>query len=97
MSSSAHIASVKRDGDALVFSGTLDRQAVPALWTRCAAWQSGITRLDLAAVDRVDSAGVALLAELAARTGATTVAGEPTGLAELRRAYRLGATLNFAT
>lgn len=97
MSSAARIAAVQRDGDALVFSGTLDRDAVPALWTQCAAWQTGITRLDLAAVDRVDSAGVALLAELAARTGATMVDGEPIGLAELRRAYRLGATLDFAT
>lgn len=97
MTSTAHIASVQRDGDALVFSGTLDRDAVPALWKSCASWNTGITRLDLAAVDRVDSAGVALLAELAARTGASRVEGDPIGLAELRRAYRLGATLNFAT
>jgi len=97
MGSAASIASVRRDGDALVFSGTLDRDAVPALWTQCAAWQSGVTRLDLVAVDRVDSAGVALLAELAARTGASAVEGDPIGLAELRRAYRLGATLDFAT
>lgn len=97
MSSAARVASVQRDGDALVFSGTLDRAAVPALWIQCATWRSGVTRLDLVAVDRVDSAGVALLAELAARTGATAVVGEPIGLVELRRAYRLGATLNFAT
>lgn len=96
MRSPAPIASVERDGNALVFSGVLDRDAVPALWGRCAAWSNGITQLDLSAVERVDSAGVALLAELAARTGADEVLGEPAGLAELRRAYRLGATLDFA-
>lgn len=94
--SAAHNASVRRDGDALVFSGTLDRAAVPALWTACVPLSGGTARLDLSAVDRVDSAGVALLAELADRTGARNVDGTPAGLAELRRAYRLGPTLDYA-
>lgn len=97
MTSPSHNSSVTRDRDALVFSGTLDRTAVPALWKTCAPWLTGITRIELAAVDRVDSAGVALLAELAALTGADVVEGNPAGLAELRRAYRLGAALDFAT
>lgn len=90
-------ASVRRDGDALVFRGALDRAAVPALWKACAPLLAGITRLELSAVDRVDSAGVALLAELSARTGGPVVEGDPVGLVELRRAYRLGPTLDFAT
>lgn len=92
----AHDASVRREGDALVFGGTLDRAAVPALWAACTSLSGGVLRLDLAAVDRVDSAGVALLAELADRTGARNVDGTPDGLAELRRAYRLGPTLDYA-
>jgi phospholipid transport system transporter-binding protein len=48
-------------------------------------------------VTRVDSAGVALLAELAARAGtAVAIDGMPPGLAELRAAYRLTPALAFA-
>lgn len=96
MTDAARSSSVRRDGDALVFTGLLDRAAVPALWTVCASLQNGVTRLDLSAVERVDSAGVALLAELAGRTGVSGVDGNPAGLAELRRAYRLGPTLDYA-
>ena len=85
-----------RDGDALVFRGALDRAAVPALWKACTPLLAGITRLELSAVDHVDSAGVALLAELAARAGGATVDGSPVRLVELQRAYRLGPTLDFA-
>jgi phospholipid transport system transporter-binding protein len=48
-------------------------------------------------VTRVDSAGVALLAELSTRAGAAVaIDGTPPGLAELRAAYRLTAGLAFA-
>ena len=57
---------------------------------------AGVERFDLARVDRVDSAGVALLAALAARTGGVSIDGAPLGLAELRGAYRLGPGLAFA-
>ncbi len=90
-------ASVRRDGDALVFLGTLDRAAVPALWKACTPLLAGITRIELAAVDSVDSAGVALLAELSGRAGGVVINGIPEGLAELRRAYRLGPTLDYAS
>jgi phospholipid transport system transporter-binding protein len=53
-------------------------------------------RLDLGAVSSVDSAGLALLSELCARTGITRVSGDPPGLAELRAAYRLDNALAFA-
>jgi phospholipid transport system transporter-binding protein len=56
-----------------------------------------VNRFDLAAVTRVDSAGVALLAELSTRTGtAVAIDGMPPGLAELRAAYRLTPGLAFA-
>ncbi len=89
-------ASLHRDGDTLVFAGTLARDAVPALWTEARRILGGVRRLDLAAVDRVDSAGLALLAELAGRNSGIEVVGDPRGLAELRRAYRLSPSLSFA-
>ncbi len=90
-------ATVIREGDALVFVGTVDRAAVPALWKAAMPLLAGVTRLELGAVDAVDSAGVALLAELADRAQGSVVTGTPTGLAELCSAYRLGASLNFAS
>lgn len=88
---------VTRDGEALRFAGALVRERVPALWRQALPLLAGVARFDLSAVDRVDSAGVALLAELAARAGGgVAVAGEPAGLAELRAAYRLQPDLAYA-
>lgn len=88
-------ANVVRDGDALVFSGALDRAATPGVWKQSQPLLAGVRRLDLAAVGKVDSAGLALLAELAARAPGAVVNGNPPGLAELRAAYRLEADLDF--
>jgi phospholipid transport system transporter-binding protein len=90
-------AAVRRDGDALVFTGALTRDAVRALWPRASAEIAGVRRLDLRGVPSVDSAGLALLAELAERAGGVSLEGEPTGLPELRTAYRLDAGLGFAS
>lgn len=89
-------ASVVRDGDALVFGGALDRAAVPGLWKQVQALLAGVRRVELAAVEVVDSAGLALLGELAARAPGVVVSGQPPGLSELRAAYRLGPDLGFA-
>ena len=89
-------ASVTRDGEALRFAGALVRDEVPALWRQALPLAAGARRFDLAAVSRVDSAGVALLAELAGLAGAAVIEGEPAGLAELRAAYRLKPDLDFA-
>jgi len=90
-------ASVRRDGDALQFSGALDRPVVAALWSQALPLAGGVSRFDLTQVGHVDSAGLALLAELATRAGAAvTVAGNPSNLAELRAAYRLAPDLTFA-
>lgn len=90
-------ARVAREGDALVFSGTLVRDAVAPLWRPALAGAAGAGRYDLRAVTEVDSAGLALLAELAAR-GARPVelVGTPDGLQELRAAYRLDHALRPA-
>lgn len=93
----AEPASVAIDGDTLRFSGALTREAVPGLWKQAVARVGGISRIDLAAVERVDSAGVALLAELAAHAAtAPAIDGTPEGLAELREAYRLAPSLAFS-
>lgn len=87
------------DGDTLHLSGVLDRQAVTAVWPQVQALAGRYQRLDLSAVPRLDSAGVALLAELATRVRAQgqalAVQGTPEGFNELRAAYRLGADLDF--
>lgn len=86
-------ALVRRDGDALVFSGAIDRGAAAALWASASKSLAGVQRIVLTNVTTVDSAGLALLAELAARLRAAgampSIEGEPAGLSELRAAYRL--------
>lgn len=92
-------AALRREGDALVLTGALDRAAATALWPQASTSLAGVRTLDLRGVERVDSAGVALLAELAARlraaTGEPTLLGAPAGLAELAAAYRLTPQLDF--
>ena len=104
-------ATVSRDADTLVFRGALARAAVAAVWRLALPLRTGIGRLDLSAVTVVDSAGVALLAELAnggrthgdpaggrqAAGAGIEVIGQPAGLAELLAAYRLDNRLAFAS
>jgi phospholipid transport system transporter-binding protein len=89
-------ATCTRHDDTLAFAGTLDRAAVAALWPQLQNQAAGVRRFDLAAVTRVDSAGLALLVELAAAIGGIQVLGRPAGLDELRAAYRLQDNLSFA-
>jgi phospholipid transport system transporter-binding protein len=88
---------VARDGATLRFDGPLERPVVASLWPRALALLAGTERFDLGAVDRIDSAGMALLAALAARAGgAVRVEGAPAGLDDLRAAYRLDGHLRPA-
>lgn len=87
---------MERAGDALRFAGALLRADVARQWKQAVPHLQGVHRFDLAAVSRVDSAGVALLAELADRCGGVKIDGLPSGLAELRAAYRLTPALAFA-
>jgi len=85
---------VRVDGAVLAITGPLERAAVPALWRALPASLDGVDTLDVTAVPRVDSAGLALLAELQARAGGRlALRGDPEGLAGLRSAYRLNAGL----
>lgn len=92
-------SALRREDGALVFSGALDRAAAAALWPQASSALSGVQRIVLTKVTTVDSAGLALLAELAARLRATgtsvRIEGEPSGLAELRTAYRLAPDLDY--
>ncbi len=90
---------VTRAGEALRFAGALSRAQVAALWRRLPPLD-GVRTLDLTAVSAIDSAGLALLAEIAERSGAApdvivSAQAPPDGLAELQAAYRLDAGLRF--
>ncbi len=91
---------LRRDGGTLAASGVFDRAAATQLWQQVDDLLPGAAALDLSAIERLDSAGLALLAEVAARLrqqhgDAVTVAGTPPGLEELRAAYRLSPALDF--
>lgn len=87
------------DNGMLRLAGVLDRSAVIALWPQLQALVGGLQGIDLQQVPRVDSAGVALLAELAARARdqgrVVSLTGAPAGLVELCAAYRLAPDLDF--
>ncbi|MEA5667163.1 STAS domain-containing protein [Stenotrophomonas sp. ATCM1_4] len=91
-------ASARIEGDTLHLAGVLDRAAVTALWPQLARVPGTLRQLDLQLLERVDSAGLAVLGELAARLrahGPVQVLGAPAGLDELRAAYRLSPSLDF--
>lgn len=86
-------AEARLDNGTLILSGVLDRAAVGTLWPQLAAHAGQLQRLDLHAVNRLDSAGLALLSQLAGP--GLEVRGQPQGLDELVAAYRLGAQLDL--
>ena len=88
-------ATLRRDGDTLRFGGDLVTTTIATVWKQALAQLQGARRFDLAGVGRVDSAGVALLAELAQRAGDIAIDGDPSGLSALRGAYRLAPTLGY--
>lgn len=89
-----------REGEVLHLAGNLDRAAATAAWPSLWPLLAGVRVIDIGAVTRLDSAGLALLAEAVATVGAQgaapVLAGAPNGLAELRAAYRLDARLGWA-
>jgi len=90
-------AAVERSGETLCFSGALVRAHCASLWRQSLPLLSGARRFALEAVTQADSAGIALLAELASRADAAVVLdGEPGEMRALRTAYRLGPALAFA-
>ena len=89
---------VHQNGDALVFTGLLSRDVVSSLWHELPADMRGLRCLDLRAVERIDSSGLALLSMLLMRAeGGLAFVGDPPGLEALRAAYRLDENLGFAS
>ncbi|MEO6249759.1 MAG: STAS domain-containing protein [Luteimonas sp.] len=91
---------LRRDADVLHFSGDLVVKTITAgAWTSALAALAlgGKCRFDLTGVGRVDSAGMALLAELAQRSGGVSIEGDPAGLSALLAAYRLTPALDYAS
>ena len=88
-------AGVERAGPLLRLRGRLDRASVAGLWPQAMALLGDAQGLDLGTVEALDSAGLALLAELADRLPRETrrIEGQPPGLAGLCAAYRMNAEL----
>ena len=73
----ASTVAVSRRDDALVFDGVLTRPVVASAWRTALPLLGGVARIDLGAVSRVDSAGLAMLAALARRAGIDRIDGTP--------------------
>ena len=87
-------ARVVREGDALRFHGPVLREHVATLWLSAMPLLAGARTLDLAGVDALDSAGLALFGELMQRNATLQLATPPPAdLDALRQAYRLDARL----
>lgn len=95
MNVAAITPAIARTGETLRFDGALLRGGIAAVWPQVPAALDGVRRFDLTAVERIDSAGLALISLLAARCGAVEIDGNPEGFTELRAAYRLGHGLAF--
>jgi len=91
-------ARIQIQGDTLHIHGTLDRAAVVALWPQLYPPPHLVRYLNVQAITSIDSAGLALLAELMTQLrekGTANIIGKPPGLEELSAAYRLTPTLEF--
>ncbi|AIC10158.1 STAS domain-containing protein [Xylella fastidiosa] len=91
-----------RDGNSLVLSGPLNRDAAIGLWSEIQAQSksNGVCQLNLAGIKQLDSTGVALLAEVMERIrvqggSVPTIVAPPAGLKELLAAYRMSSDLQF--
>jgi phospholipid transport system transporter-binding protein len=91
-------ARMSLDAETLRFEGALVRSETVRLWPQLQATTTALAAIDLSAVERIDSAGLALLSWLATRAGgALRIEGSPPGYAELRAAYRLDDGLGYAS
>ena len=88
------VARVELKDRRFAFAGALLRPALAGLWP-VASTAAGIDAIDLTGVDRIDSAGIALVGWLADRHPRATLVGTPAGYEELRAAYRLDDRLRF--
>ncbi|MED5523608.1 STAS domain-containing protein [Gallaecimonas pentaromativorans] len=76
----------------LTLAGTLDRNTVPALWKRRGSWD-GLKTISVEALDKVDTAGLAILLALTERYPAAQVRGASERLKKLAELGDLDAIL----
>ena len=83
----------QREGERLILRGELDQETVVALWEQREAAMVGIDVIDLNALQRVDTSGLAMLLHLVdiGKQGGKTVslAGMSENLATLAKLYNL--------
>ncbi|MBY6095691.1 STAS domain-containing protein [Ferrimonas balearica] len=87
-------ATFRREDEALVVSGDLNQASVPGLWPLSPEWLvAPLVRLELAGLNSIDSAGLALLLELEAvaqqQGQALSWQGCPDDLRQLMQLYDL--------
>ncbi|BET42211.1 lipid asymmetry maintenance protein MlaB [Atlantibacter hermannii] len=86
-----------REDDRLILRGELDQETVGALWEKREAAMSEVSIIDLYAIDRVDTSGLAMLLHLVqiGRQGGkhVSLAGISDKLTTLAKLYNLPADL----
>lgn len=95
MSTPSSEPTLERDASTLTLRGRCDAAGVASLDLSRADY-SGVRTLDISGVAQLDSTGVALISELVARVDARSgqrpaLSGQPDGLEDLCRAYRIEA------
>ncbi|WP_413726495.1 lipid asymmetry maintenance protein MlaB [Sodalis sp. RH16] len=89
----AESLSWQADGDTLLLRGELDRDTLISFWTQRDSLLPGIRFLDVSMLDRVDSAGVAMMLHLCAsqakQGGALALTGVTEKLRTLITLYKL--------
>ncbi|WP_115720018.1 STAS domain-containing protein [Gallaecimonas mangrovi] len=76
----------------LSLAGTLDRNTTPTLWQRRGSW-SGLETVSVSGLDKVDTAGLAVLLALCERYPGTKVVGASERLKKLAQLGDLDAIL----
>ncbi|SFR16152.1 phospholipid transport system transporter-binding protein [Enterobacter sp. kpr-6] len=84
-----------REGERLSLQGELDQDVLNPLWESRVQAMQGVSVIDLSALSRVDTAGVALLVHLIAEAGqqgqSVTLAGVSDKVVTLAQLYNLPA------
>ncbi|WP_253381696.1 lipid asymmetry maintenance protein MlaB [unidentified bacterial endosymbiont] len=82
-----------REGETLKLSGELDQDLLNPLWDERHEAMQGVTVIDLNAITRVDTAGIALLTHLVAvgkkRGASVTLSGASDNVMTLAQLYNL--------
>lgn len=78
-----------RDADVLHLQGILEYETLAPLWQQRAELMAGLARIDLSALTRVDTAGLALLVHFVALGVNVRISGVSESLRTLARLYNL--------